>query len=133
MVATGAVPIRPDVSGVDAEGIYGADTIKTAVKINDILDRKQPEHAVVVGGGYIGLEMAEALVLRGLKVSLVEQADEVMNTLDADMGALVSAALEKVGVTLYRRESLQGFDVHNGQVKAVITDKREIQANMVIL
>mgnify|MGYP001584999751 FL=1 len=58
MVATGAVPMRPDVLGVDAEGIYGADTIKTAIKINDILDRKQPEHAVVVGGGYIGLEMA---------------------------------------------------------------------------
>jgi NADPH-dependent 2,4-dienoyl-CoA reductase/sulfur reductase-like enzyme len=133
MVATGAVPIRPDVSGIDAEGIYGADTIKTAIKINDILDRKQPERAVVVGGGYIGLEMAEALVLRGLKVSLVEQADEVMNTLDADMGALVSAALEEAGVTLFRRESLQGFDDRSGHVKAVITDKHEIPADMVIL
>jgi NADPH-dependent 2,4-dienoyl-CoA reductase/sulfur reductase-like enzyme len=133
MFATGAVPIRPDVSGIDAEGIYGADTIKTAIKIKEILDHKQPERAVIVGGGYIGLEMAEALVLRGLKVSLVEQADEVMNTLDADMGALVSAALEDAGVMLYRRESLQGFDVHNGRVRAVITDQQEISADMVIL
>jgi NADPH-dependent 2,4-dienoyl-CoA reductase/sulfur reductase-like enzyme len=77
--------------------------------------------------------MAEALVLRGLKVSLVEQADEVMNTLDADMGALVSAALENAGVMLYRRESLQGFEVHNGRVRAVITDQQEISADMVIL
>ncbi|MEJ2222262.1 MAG: FAD-dependent oxidoreductase [Desulfobacterales bacterium] len=133
MVATGAVPIRPDVDGADADRIFGADSLKTATRIKDTLDRKQLKRAVIVGGGYIGLEMAEALVLRGLKVSLVEQADEVMNTLDADMGALVSAALEETGVKLYRQESLQGFDVHNEHVRAVITDQREIPADIVIL
>ena len=133
MFATGAAPICPDVPGAEAEGIYSADTLKTATRIKDILDRKQLKRAVVVGGGYIGLEMAEALVLRGLKVSLVEQADEVMNTLDADMGALVSTALEETGVTLYRQESLQGFDVHNERVRAVIIDQREIPADIVIL
>jgi NADPH-dependent 2,4-dienoyl-CoA reductase/sulfur reductase-like enzyme len=133
MVATGAVPIRPDVDGADADRIFGADSLKTATRIKDTLDRKQIKRAVIVGGGYIGLEMAEALVLRGLKVSLVEQADEVMNTLDADMGALVSAALEETGVKLYRQESLQGFDVHNEHVRAVITDQREIPADIVIL
>jgi NADPH-dependent 2,4-dienoyl-CoA reductase/sulfur reductase-like enzyme len=133
MIATGAVPIRPDVPGIEAEGIYGADTLKTAVKIKEILDRKQLRRAVIVGGGYIGLEMAEALVLRGLRVSLVEQAPEVMNTLDLDMGELVSAALDEVGVKLYRRESLEGFDVRDDRVRAVITDQREIPADLVIL
>jgi NADPH-dependent 2,4-dienoyl-CoA reductase/sulfur reductase-like enzyme len=133
MIATGAVPVFPQVPGADAEGIYGADSLKTAIKIKEILDRKKTERAVIVGGGYIGLEMAEALILRGLKVSLVEQAEEVMNTLDPDMGALVSKALEETGVTLYRRESLQGFDHHDSGVQAVITDQREIPADMVIL
>lgn len=133
MLATGAVPICPDVPGADATGIYGADTLKIAIRIKEILDRKQPRRAVVVGGGYIGLEMAEALILRGLKVCLVERADEVMNTLDPDMGALVSSALEEVGVRLYRRESLQGFDIRDNRVQAVITDQREIPADMVIL
>ena len=133
MIATGALPIRPDLPGADAAGIYGADTLKTAITINEILDRKRPKRAVIVGGGYIGLEMAEALILRGLTVSLVEQAAEVMNTLDPDMGELVSAALEEAGVRLYRRESLEGFDVRNNLVRAVVTDQREIPADIVIL
>ena len=133
MLATGAVPIRPDVPGAHAEGVFGADTLKTAVKMNQILDHKQPVRAVIVGGGYIGLEMAEALILRGLAVSLVEQAEEVMNTLDPDIGALVSAALEEAGVTLYRRESFQGFDVKDNRVRSVITDQRQIPADLVVL
>jgi NADPH-dependent 2,4-dienoyl-CoA reductase/sulfur reductase-like enzyme len=133
MLATGAVPICPEVPGADAEGIYGAHNLKTAIKIKEILDQKQLKRAVIVGGGYIGLEMAEALVLRGLEVSLVEQAAEVMNTLDPDMGALVSKALEETGVKLYRRETLQGFDHQDNNVRSVITDQREIPADMVIL
>ncbi len=133
MFATGAIPIHPDVPGADAEGIYGADTLKTAVELNKILDRKDCKRAVIIGGGYIGLEMAEALILRGLSVSLVEQAAEVMNTLDPDMGALVSSALEETGVTLYRRESFQSFDVRDNRVRAVITDQREIPSDIVIL
>jgi NADPH-dependent 2,4-dienoyl-CoA reductase/sulfur reductase-like enzyme len=133
MIATGALPVRPEVPGANAEGVFGADTLRTAVQINKILDRKQPKHAVIIGGGYIGLEMAEALILRGLAVSLVERAEEVMNTLDPDMGALVTAALEEVGVTLYRRESFQGFDVRDKRVRAVITDQREIPGDLVVL
>jgi NADPH-dependent 2,4-dienoyl-CoA reductase/sulfur reductase-like enzyme len=88
---------------------------------------------VIVGGGYIGLEMAEALTLRGLSVCLIEQAAEVMNTLDSDMGALVSEALEEAGVKLYRQESFKNFDVRDNRVRAVITDRREIPSDIVIL
>jgi NADPH-dependent 2,4-dienoyl-CoA reductase/sulfur reductase-like enzyme len=133
MFATGAVPIRPDVPGADAHGIYGADTLKIAIELNKILDRKECKRAVIVGGGYIGLEMAEALTLRGLSVCLIEQAAEVMNTLDSDMGALVSEALEEAGVKLYRQESFKNFDVRDNRVRAVITDRREIPSDIVIL
>ena len=63
----------------------------------------------------------------------MEQAEEVMNTLDPDIGALVSAALEEAGVTLYRRESFQGFDVKDNRVRSVITDQRQIPADLVVL
>jgi NADPH-dependent 2,4-dienoyl-CoA reductase/sulfur reductase-like enzyme len=97
------------------------------------VDEERPKRAVIVGGGYIGLEMAEALVLRGLEVTLVEKEPQVMNTLDADMGALVAEALREVGVALYLGESLQGFEVSSGRVRAVVTAQRALPAEVVIL
>jgi NADPH-dependent 2,4-dienoyl-CoA reductase/sulfur reductase-like enzyme len=133
MIATGALPIRPDVPGVDAEGIYGVNTLQSGIEVRQAVDQQSPKRAVIIGGGYIGLEMAEALVRRGLEVSLVERAPEVMVTLDTDMGALVSEALVAVGVKLFREESLQGFEATNGRVQAVVTDKRTLPADIVIL
>jgi NADPH-dependent 2,4-dienoyl-CoA reductase/sulfur reductase-like enzyme len=97
------------------------------------VDTEKPKKAVVIGGGYIGLEMAEALIMRGLDVSLVEQASQVMNTLDPDMGALVSDALMHVGVNLFREETYQGIEVSDGRVRAVVTNHRTIPADIVIL
>ena len=73
------------------------------------------------------------MIRLGLEVSLVERAPQVMVTLDPDMGALVSEALMAVGVTLYREESLEGFEVKNGRVQGVVTDQRTLPADMVIL
>ena len=86
MLATGAVPFCPGVPGSDARGIYGLHSLQSGIRVRQAIDREEPKRAVVIGGGYIGLEMAEALILRGLDVSLVEQAGQVMNTLDPDMG-----------------------------------------------
>jgi NADPH-dependent 2,4-dienoyl-CoA reductase/sulfur reductase-like enzyme len=88
---------------------------------------------VVVGGGYIGLEMAEALVRHGLEVSLVNRAPQVMVSLDYDMGALVSEALRDLGVSLYLEETLTAFETTKGKVTGVVTDKRTLPADMVIL
>jgi NADPH-dependent 2,4-dienoyl-CoA reductase/sulfur reductase-like enzyme len=133
MIATGALPLKPDVPGAGAQGIYGVNTLESGIMVRQVVDQQKPKRAVVVGGGYIGLEMAEALIRRGLEVSLVERATQVMVTLDTDMGALVSEALMAVGVTLYREESLQGFEVTDGRVQGVATDKRTLPADIVIL
>jgi NADPH-dependent 2,4-dienoyl-CoA reductase/sulfur reductase-like enzyme len=133
MIATGALPIKPDVPGVDTDGIYGVHTLQSGIEVRRVVDQRRPKHGVIIGGGYIGLEMAEALVRRGMEVSLVERAEQVMLTLDADMGALVSEALMAVGVTLYREESLQGFEVRDGRVQGVVTDKRTLPSDIVIL
>jgi len=133
LIATGAVPFCPGVPGSDARGIYGLHSLQSGIRVRDVIDRESPKKAVVIGGGYIGLEMAEALIIRGLDVSLVEQASQVMNTLDPDMGALVSDALMRVGVKLFREETFQAIEVAGGRVQAVITDHRAIPADIVIL
>jgi NADPH-dependent 2,4-dienoyl-CoA reductase/sulfur reductase-like enzyme len=134
VVAAGSVPTRPDVPGVDAEGIFGVQTLADGVRVRQAVDEREPRRAVVVGGGYVGLEMAEALVRRGLEVALVDRTEQPMaSTLDLDMGDLVADALRAVGVTLHLGEAVDGFEVDNGSVRAVRTAKRSFPADIVIL
>jgi len=133
LLATGAESIFPDLPGSDANGIFSLSTLASGIKIYDFMDKELPRRAVVVGGGYIGLEMAEALVRQGLQVSLIEKGEQVMGTLDPDMGILVSEALREIGVSLYLNESLTGYEATNGKVTGVVTDQRTIPADMVIV
>jgi len=133
LLATGALPVCPEVPGSDAVQICGINTLQSGVELRRLLDSGTARTAVVVGGGYIGLEMAEALVRRGLAVSLVTRSPQVMGTLDRDMGLLVSQALQGYGVTLYREESLAGFETKAGKITAVATDRRILPADLVIL
>jgi NADPH-dependent 2,4-dienoyl-CoA reductase/sulfur reductase-like enzyme len=133
LIATGSSPVLPPVSGADAKGIYGLSTLESGLLMRRVVDETSPKRAVIIGGGYIGLEMAEALILRELEVSLVERSPQVMNTLDPDMGELVSNALMDVGVSLYREESLEAFEAQDGRVSGVVTDKRTLPADLVIL
>ncbi|MDQ3932173.1 MAG: FAD-dependent oxidoreductase [Actinomycetota bacterium] len=134
LIATGAVPVRPPVPGADGEGIYGLQTLEHGELIARALAEPEPKQAVVVGGGYIGLEMAEALVLRGLEVTLVEQGSQPMRTLDPDMGALVADALASIGVELHLEEAAEGFELgRDGRVRAVVTSNGDLPADIVVL
>jgi NADPH-dependent 2,4-dienoyl-CoA reductase/sulfur reductase-like enzyme len=134
VVATGAVPFRPEVPGIDADRIFGVQTLADGVAVRRAIDDLAPRRAVVVGGGYVGLEMAEALVRRGLEVALVDRTEQPMAaTLDDDMGALVAAALRAVGVTLHMGEPVEAFDTDGGVVRAVRTTRRTLPADVVIL
>lgn len=133
LIATGAHPFCPKVPGMDADGIFGLSTLASGIRVQEFLDRNNPKTAVVIGGGYIGLEMAEALVRRKLDVSLVDRHHQVMNTLDPDMGALVSQALRDVGVKLYLGEEFRALEVANSRVTGVVTDQRTLPAEIVIL
>ncbi len=133
MIATGAVPICPDLPGADAVAVCGVSTLQSGIELRRILDSGGAKRGVVVGGGYIGLEMAEALVRRGLEVSLIDRSPEVMGTLDDDMGQLVSQTLRDFGVTLYLEEALTGFETKGGNVTGVVTDKRSLPVDIVVL
>jgi len=133
LIATGARPSCPAVANADAAGIFGLSTLASGLRVHEFMSANQPKSAVVVGGGYIGLEMAEALIRQGLDVSLVQRSAEVMGTLDPDMGKLVSQALRDIGVTLYLEEQLESFEEKDGTVTAVVTSRRTLPADLVIL
>ncbi len=133
LIATGARPFCPDAPGAGAEGIFGLSTLSSGIRVKEFLAREKPQRAVVVGGGYIGLEMAEALVRQQVEVSLVQRGQQVMSTLDPDMGALVSQALRDIGVDLLLSEEFRAFEVNGGRVMAVITAQRRLPADIVIL
>jgi NADPH-dependent 2,4-dienoyl-CoA reductase/sulfur reductase-like enzyme len=133
VVATGATPIRPKLPGVDAAGIHGVQVLDDGIALRKRLDAGGVARAVVVGGGYIGLEMAEALVQQGVDVALVEQSAQPMSTLDPDMGVLVADAVRKMGIALHLEEKATAFETAGGEVTAVVTDARTLPADLVIL
>jgi NADPH-dependent 2,4-dienoyl-CoA reductase/sulfur reductase-like enzyme len=134
MVATGGAPIRPPLDGIDAAGIFGIQTLNDGVMVRAVVEDDKPQSAVVVGGGYIGLEMAEAFVVRGLDVTLVEAAPQPMGTLDPDMGELVADAMGKMGIDVLTEETVTAFEKNGeGRVSAVVTDHRTLPADIVVL
>lgn len=134
VIATGALPVRPPIPGIDAPGVFGVQTLDDGEAVLRGLDRDGVRRAVVVGGGYIGVEMAEAMLRHGLDVTLVDRNPQPMTTLDPDMGRLVRKALEGLGVTVVSgaaaREVLTDAD---GRARAVATDDAEYPADLVVL
>jgi len=133
LLATGAASIRPQIPGLDAQGVYELNTLQSGIEVRRAVDEKNPKSIVIIGGGYIGLEMAENFIRRGLEVSVVEKTPQVMNTLDPDMAALLIRPMEEAGVKLYLNESLKGFEIQKGEVRKVVTDQRSLPADLVLL
>jgi NADPH-dependent 2,4-dienoyl-CoA reductase/sulfur reductase-like enzyme len=133
MVATGAVPIRPPLPGVDAQGIFGVQTLDDGLALRALLERDKPKRAVVVGAGYIGLELAEAFCAWGVAVTVVERASTPMATLDPDMGGMLIEAMHRFGMTLRLGETVTGFDTDAGRVTGVVTDQSTLAADLVVL
>ena len=124
----GALPLRPDLPGAELAHIHGVQTLEDATRLLAEAERGDCHDVVVVGGGYIGLEIAEAFVKRGRRVTVVERAPEVMNTLDPDMGAMVSEAMRREGITVRCGEAVLGFEE-----KAVVTANGSVRADLVVL
>ena len=134
VIATGAVPERPPIPGADAPGVFGVQTLDDGEAVLRGLDHEGVRRAVVVGGGYIGVEMAEALLRHGLDVTLVDRATQPMSTLDPDMGRLVRDALEGLGVTVVSGSAVRALPTgDDGRVRGVATDDAEYPADIVVL
>lgn len=133
VVATGAEPIRPDLPGIGARGVFGVQTLDDGGDVIRYLATR-PERAVVVGAGYIGVEMAEAMARRGLAVTVVDQSPEPMTTLDADLGRLVHEAMEGMGIDVVTGAAVERFETgDDGTVRSVVTDAGVFPADIVVL
>jgi len=95
VLAMGGAPRIPDIPGVELEGVFRVRDLRDGIKLREYIERERPKRAVVVGGGYIGLEMADAFRRRGIQVTVVEQMGQVLGMLDPDMAALVEEELAK--------------------------------------
>lgn len=111
ILSPGAKPIVPPITGLDgASHIYTLRNIPDTDKIKAVVDQEQPKEAVVIGGGFIGLEMAENLVERGLKVTVVEMANQVMAPLDFEMASIVHKHLIEKGIRLILNDGVKAFE-----------------------
>ncbi|MFE4699991.1 FAD-dependent oxidoreductase [Streptomyces sp. NPDC056738] len=134
VIATGARPVRPELPGADAPGVHGVQTLDDGQALLDTLARTEGRRAVVVGAGYIGVEMAEALINRGYEVTVVNRGKEPMATLDPDMGRLVHTAMEGLGITMVGDTEVTGFlTADDGRVRAVVTADATYPADIVVL
>ncbi len=134
VLATGARPVRPPLEGIDADGIFGVQSLEDGEAIIKDLAGSDHRRAVVVGAGYIGVEMAEAMVQRGLEVTVLDQAPEPFTQIDPDMGSIVREAMEGMGMTVRTGVAVDGFDVgEDGRVRAVRTDEDTVPADIVVL
>jgi NADPH-dependent 2,4-dienoyl-CoA reductase/sulfur reductase-like enzyme len=132
--ATGAVPIMPEWALIDGGGVFGVQTLDDGSAIHAWLESDpKPRQAVVIGGGYIGVEMAEAMVRRGLEVTLLEKSAQPMSTVDPDMGARVAEAVRGLGIEMHINAHVEGIETKNGRVSAVVTPAGALPADIVVL
>ncbi|WP_219413687.1 FAD-dependent oxidoreductase [Pseudonocardia nigra] len=133
--AAGSVPMRPPVPGIDAGGVYGVQTLDDGAALRAELTSGRVRRVVVIGGGYIGLEIAEACVVRGLEATVVDQAATPVGTFDPDVGEFIADAVRGRGVSLVLSEAVAGIETDpDGRAVAVHTEAgRTLPADLVVL
>src|SRR3954470_11028984 len=133
--ATGSVPMRPPVPGIDAAGVYGVQVLDDGMALREELTRESVRRVVVVGGGYIGLEIAEACRMRGLDVTVVDRSATPVGTFDPDVGEQIAEAVRQEGIEMVLSDGVAAVDVGpDGRARAVVTASgRELPADLVVL
>ncbi|MFC1494169.1 FAD-dependent oxidoreductase [Thermodesulfobacteriota bacterium] len=133
ILSPGAEPLRPPLEGIELENIYSLRSIPDSDLIKACVDEKNPESAVIVGGGFIGLEMAENLAHRGIKVTIVEMLDQVMAPVDYEMASIVHDHLLEKGVSLFLGDGVKSFSKSNDKIRVTTGKGAEIECDMVML
>lgn len=118
IIATGALPIRPPIEGLDLTGVYLLRSMEDSFAVHEYLSKHTPRTAVIVGGGYIGLEMADALTHRGIAATVVEHGSSVLKTVDASLGEIVGTALRQHGVEVVNGVVIEQVQHVKGHLEA---------------
>lgn len=133
LLSPGAAPVRPPLPGIDNEGIFTLRNVHDTDAIKSYMQTHDVQQAVIVGGGFIGLEMAENLVHSGVEVSVVEMANQVMGPIDYSMAAIVHQELVNNGVKLYLEQAVESFEKVDAGLQVNFKSGIKTQAQLVIL
>ena len=133
VLATGSSPVKPPIPGIDSDNIFTLWTGPDTDSIRGFIEKHQAKRAVVIGGGFIGLEMAENLHRAGLQVSIVEMQDQVMAPLDLEMAKVLHKTLKKNQVNLILGDGVKEFHQENGKTSIELASGRRIETDLVIL
>lgn len=133
LLSPGSTPVRPPLTGIDIEGIYTLRNVEDTDRIKQYLQTHPVKRAVVVGGGFIGLEMAENLAHTGAAVSLVEMGNQVMAPIDFSMAAHIHRHLEDKGVQLYLEKGVSGFEKAGESLRVLLNDGSSLETDLVLL
>ncbi|MBP3634187.1 MAG: CoA-disulfide reductase [Oscillospiraceae bacterium] len=133
LLSPGAKPVRPDLPGMDTDKLLTLRTVEDTFKIKSFIDQNKPKSAVIVGGGFIGLEVAENLREIGMDVTIVQRPKQLMNPFDADMAAFIHAEVRKHGVKLVLGSRVEGFEEKDDGIDVLLQDSPSLHADMVVL
>ncbi|WP_099468116.1 CoA-disulfide reductase [Konateibacter massiliensis] len=133
IVATGSSPIKPPLEGIDQENIFTLWTIRDTDKIKAFLQEEKPQSAAVIGGGFIGLEMAENLHHAGIDVTLIEMQNQVMAPADFEIAQLLHENMEKNNVSLVLGDGVKSFVKTNDGTQILLTSGNTVTVDMIIL
>lgn len=133
ILSPGAEPVRPPLPGIDSDRVFTLRNIPDTYRIKDFVDTTRPKRAVVVGAGFIGLEVAENLHNKGVKVTVVELSDHVIGPLDYEMAAIVHQHMKAKDVEFYLKDGIKALTHTNTGTVVELTSEKSLKADMVIL
>lgn len=133
VIATGSKPIRPHIEGSDSTRVKTLWSVNDTDQIRAFIDDQKAKQALVIGGGFIGIEMAENLMNAGLKVTMVEKKDQVMTSLDFEMAQLIQEHMRLNGLNLILNDGVKAFHDHDDHVSVLLESGKEMKCDLVIL
>lgn len=133
ILSPGAKAVVPNLPGINSEKIFTLRTVEDTFRIHDFIADKKPVSAAIIGGGFIGLEMAENLAKRGMKVTVLQRSAHVMPTLDGDMAAILHNYVRSKGITLKLKVDVTGFEEGKDKIRVLVQDGQPVPADMVVL
>lgn len=133
ILATGSSPIKPPIPGIDGQGIFTLWNIPDTDKIKNYMEQHRPGRAAVIGGGFIGLEMAENLHGAGLDVIIIEMQNQVMAPLDYEMAQILHENIRMNNTELILEDGVDHFEIQNGSTRIHLKSGRTVEAEMVLL
>jgi len=133
LIATGAISAQPPIAGLDLPGVFFLRWMTDSFAVKRFMDEHRPKHAAVIGGGYIGLEMGDALTHKGLAVTLIEFAPQVLTTLDPELGQLINAELGAKGLETLTGHAVERIERSDGRLLVHVVSGQSVAADMVVV